>query len=515
MLVYINEKEYDLKEGSTIADAISISNSYYIPNTIICLIKGTKEFQENINKFKIKTNKGFIIIELSENPDALPLINIWKDQYKKFINLNFRWSTSNELAIGPINTDLEPTKSKNKYLDNDVILSLSSFSNDYTHVIFIKDNITNVYGTPPYNNGVFAKVIGGRKTVDKLNDDDLIIDIEPIVERNTIVDSSATSNLNTVLEEGNHIFTHVFIDVNEESPVCVEHLFSLIENGKIKVDFESNTFLGFNELEGIDKPEEDVTSRDKATVTIRNKGKGIGKVYIYRENRILNPSHTNVGKIIKGMELVNIAKKDDIISVNSKQKRIMTLGSTQKEAEKLLSPLGIEHIREGITDDNAIIVEQTPFNTIDILESKKIKTKAINDDELAIIELNDDAPRSTWYFKKLTGLVENPVGKLQVYFAIPGMNIFMFNGDKKSSKGLIPENIPSNSVQTNTIGITNMARKNVGLIGVRFEDHDEFGPTGEPFNGTNIIGKFISNTEHVKKLKDGEVLYVKERLSKS
>ncbi|WP_409200730.1 methanogenesis marker 3 protein [Methanobrevibacter sp. DSM 116169] len=515
MLVEINGKEFDLKEGSTIKEAIDISNSYYVPGTVICLIKGEKEFEKNIDKYKIKTNKGSIIIQMVDEANAKPLVDIWKEKYKDLINLNVRWSTSNEIAIGPITTDLEPTKEKNKYLDNDVLISLSSFSNESTHIIFIKDNVTNVYATPHYNNGVFAKVIGGRKTVDLLTDDDLITDIEPIVERNTVVDSSAISDLSTILNEGNKLFTYVSIDVNEKSPECVEHLFSLIDNGKLKIDYDSNSFIGFNELEGINKPGEDITSRTRGTVTVRNTGKGVGKLYIYRESRILAPSHTNVGKIIEGMALIDIAKKGDIISVKSKQKRIMTLGSTQAEVSKLLKSLGIEHIREGITDDDAVIVEQDPFYTINILDKKKIKTKAIVKDELAILDLSNNAPRTNWYFKKLTGLVENPVGKLTVHFSVPGMNLFMFKGDTKSSKGLIPENSPVTCIEANTIGITNMSRKNTGLIGVRLEDSEEFGPTGEPFKGTNIVGKFTSGFEHIKEIKEGDVLYVRESLHES
>ena len=45
----------------------------------------------------------------------------------------------------------------------DVVLSLSSFSNESTHLILIKENTTNVYSVPPFNKGIFAKVIGGKK----------------------------------------------------------------------------------------------------------------------------------------------------------------------------------------------------------------------------------------------------------------------------------------------------------------------------------------------------------------
>ncbi|MDL2246376.1 methanogenesis marker 3 protein [Methanobrevibacter sp. OttesenSCG-928-K11] len=510
MLVSINGEEFDLKKDCTIQEAIDISNAPYTPGSIICLIKGKTEFEKNINKFKIKTNQGSIIIEMSDDPDAIPLINVWKEKYKDLINLNIRWSTSNELAIGPFKTDLKPTKERLSYLDGDVLLSLSSFSNESTHIIFIKDKITNIYATPEFNSGIFAKVIGGKKVLNLLTEDDFIIDIEPIIERNTVVDSSSISDLNIKLNEGNQLFTYVSIEIDEESPSCVEHLFSLIEDGRLKVDFEANTFLSFNNLQGIDKPQEDTTLRSRGTITVRNTGKGVGKVYIYRENRILAPSHTTVGMISKGMEIIDIAKENDFITIKSDQERLMALGTTQKETFQLLSSMGIEHIREGLVDDDAIVVEQDPLFTVDIIKNKKLKTKGIQKQDLGLIELTDNAPRTKWYFKKITGLVENPVGRLKVHFAFPGMKLVMFEGNSKESKGLIPENSPSSCIESGIIGVTNMSRKNTGLIGVRFEENDEFGPTGEPFTGTNIVGKIKGNLEYIEKLKDGDILYVRE-----
>ena len=43
------------------------------------------------------------------------------------------------------------------------------------------------------------------------------------------------------------------------------------------------------------------------------------------------------------------------------------------------------------------------------------------------------------------------------------------------------------------------------MVGVRFEDNDEFGPTGEPFYGTNIVGKVVKGLENLEKFKEGEL----------
>ncbi len=510
MLIKINGEEMDVADASTIQDVIDETNAPYTPGSIVCLIKGKKELEQNISKYKIKTNKGSIIIQLDESEEAKPLVDVWKNQYEDFVDLNIRWSTPTEVAIGPIVTDLEPTSDEFKYYEGDVVLSLSSFSNESTHLIMLKENTTNVYSVPPYNKGIFARVIGGKKTLESLTDDDFVKGIEPIVVRSTTTDSASVSDLTTVLEEGNELYTYISFEIDEDSPVCVEHLFSLVKDGRIKVSYDSESFIGFYDLAGLEKPKEDTTQRTRGTITVRNNGVGIGKLFIYRENRVLTPNHTTVGKIVKGMEIIDIAKENDFITVKAEQQRLMLLNKTQKEATEILSAAGVEHMIDGLVDDDAVIVEQVPKHTIDILREGQVVTKAVNKEDMCVIKFVENAPRSVRYFKLLSGLLENPVGKIKVHFAVPGMHIVIFEGDKKAAKGLVPENNPVEKVIRGQIGITNMASKSTGLIGIRFEDNVEFGPTAESFEATNIIGDIVSDYDSIEKLKEGVEVYVTE-----
>ena len=510
MLIKINGEEMDVADASTIQDVIDETNAPYTPGSIVCLIKGKKELEQNISKYKIKTNKGSIIIQLDESEEAKPLVDVWKNQYEDFVDLNIRWSTPTEVAIGPIVTDLEPTSDEFKYYEGDVVLSLSSFSNESTHLIMLKENTTNVYSVPPYNKGIFARVIGGKKTLESLTDDDFVKGIEPIVVRSTTTDSASVSDLTTVLEEGNELYTYISFEIDEDSPVCVEHLFSLVKDGRIKVSYDSESFIGFYDLAGLEKPKEDTTQRTRGTITVRNNGVGIGKLFIYRENRVLTPNHTTVGKIVKGMEIIDIAKENDFITVKAEQQRLMLLNKTQKEATEILSAAGVEHMIDGLVDDDAVIVEQVPKHTIDILREGQVVTKAVNKEDMCVIKFVENAPRSVRYFKLLSGLLENPVGKIKVHFAVPGMHIVIFEGDKKAAKGLVPENNPVEKVIRGQIGITNMASKSAGLIGIRFEDNVEFGPTAESFEATNIIGDIVSDYDSIEKLKEGVEVYVTE-----
>ncbi len=507
MFVRVNDEEIDLPEGSTIKDAIEAVNAPYMEGCVLSVVKGKEEVEKHINKYKIKTNKGSIIIELLENAPS-NLIKTWKDRYKEFENLQVRWTTTNEVSLGPIKTDLTPTRDEHKYEKWDVIISLSGFTAEATHIILSKSKHEAVYGVPEGNKGVFAKIIGGKRTLLNLTDDDIIKKINPIIERSSTVKSATILDLDTPITEGNELFTYVLVKPEFKSPQSVEHFFALAEEDKIKVDYESNSFVGFYGLQGLSKSPEFIDQRKRGTVTLRNSGKGAGRVYIYREDRVSTPPHTVIGHVDKGMQLLDIANSGDYITIKSDPERIMALSMTQKEAEEYLSSKGIEQIRDGLDDDDAVVIGQNPVFTMDIINEKKVKTTGVKSDEIVYIELDNTAPRSSWYFQKITGLLDSPIGSLKVHFAFPGMKVMMFEGKTKEARGLIPENIPQKCVGAGEIGITNMSRRHVGMIGIRFEDNDEFGPTGEPFGGTNVVGRIVKGLENLEKFKEGEIVYV-------
>ncbi len=507
MLVKINGEELHLPEGSTIRDAIDAFNAPYMEGCVLSIIQGKEEVESHVNKYNLKTSKGSIIIELLSNAPE-NIVKTWKERYHDFDGLRIRWTTSNDVAIGPIKTDLEPTREEYEYERWDVILSLSGFTNEATHIIFSKDKHRAVYGVPRNHKGVFARVIGGKRTIMKLTDRDVIKQVQPVVERKSIVKSAAITNLDTPISRGNEIFTYTLAKTTSKSPQSAEHFFALSDDGSIRIDYESNSFVGFYGLQGLESPREYVDQRKRGTITLRNTGKGIGRVYIYREDRVSTPSHSVVGEVIKGMELLDIAREGDIVTFKTEPERIMTLSLTQKQAQELLLHQDIKQVRDGVVDDDAIIIRQEPRFTMDIIGEKQVKTVGINKEDLIYITVNNETPRSSWYFKKITGLLDSPVGSLKVHFAYPGVKVMMFEGSPKDSKGLIPENSPQEKVEAGEIGLTNMSKRHTGMLGVRFEDNNEFGPTGEPFQATNIFGKVVKGIENLEKYKEGETVYV-------
>jgi UPF0288 family protein (methanogenesis marker protein 3) len=57
--------------------------------------------------------------------------------------------------------------------------------------------------------------------------------------------------------------------------------------------------------------------------------------------------------------------------------------------------------------------------------------------------------------------------------------------------------------------MTNDARKGSGLVAVRLVPSREFGPTSEPFDGTNIIGTVLS-TEKLGGIREKDLVYIRE-----
>ncbi|AXI25482.1 methanogenesis marker 3 protein [Methanofervidicoccus sp. A16] len=497
--VFVNGKE---KEGKTLKDVIE--GEFYIEGSNVVIVKGVKKEVKRSKKYKITTTKGVLIIGITEDSKV---VDFWNRNYKKFVNKSVRWRGISDVAFGPITIDLEMSNKPEKFKKWDVVLSISGFDKEEGHLVFIKKDTTEVYGIENPKIGI---LIGGKKILSQLTPEDRILSIEPLRESKEMVDYLTTKDLNIELEEGWKIWTYCEGEL-DGPPQTVEHVLALMENNYFEIGEHTNTYIADCRLQSLDIEEENIEDRFRGAITVRNSGEGVGKVYIYRDGRTSTPSHTVVGRITKGMELVDFSD-EGVITVKLKPERLNVLGMTQGEASKLFSRYGIEHEREGDKDDNAIVVEQKPEYTLEVLKSKKVITKGLSPDKLLYIEIFDSkAPRTAWYFRKTSGLTTRRIGKLKVYFKVGDM--VMFERNENYARGLLPENTPSERVEGGYIGVTNMVKRYKGYIGVRLNPHDKYGPTGETFEGTNIVGRVVKNIEILKNVKVGDEVYLLELTS--
>ncbi|ENN96335.1 hypothetical protein J422_02604 [Methanocaldococcus villosus KIN24-T80] len=486
--VIVNGKE---KEGEFLKDVIK--DEFYKDGANIVIIKGIKKSAETTRKFLIKTTKGNITIAITENNEAA---EFFLNNYKSFAK-KLKWVSGVDVAFGSVRIDLPISTESQKFNKWDVLLSLSGFDVEEGHLVFIKKKTEGIYGL---KNPKIGRVVGGKWVIDRLKLNDRIIDIEPITEEKESVDYVVTNDLNIKLEDGWKIYSY-FIAEFDGKPSAVEHCLALMEDNIFEISEYTNTYIADCRLQTLKIEESELKDRDRGVITVRNFGVGEGKVYIYKESRTSSPSHTVVGRVKEGFELINFSNSG-FLTVKTIPERLCAIGMDVNKAEEMFNKYDIDIEVEG----KGIVVDQQPEYTLDVLKEKKVKLKAIDDKKIISIELYEDkAPISTWYFRKVSGLTTKRVGKLKVYFK--HKDVIMFKGLQEYAKGLLPENTPKDKVEANSIGISNMVSRYKGMIGIRLEENDKYGPTGEGFDKTNIVGKVIENVEHLKKVKMNDEVY--------
>jgi UPF0288 family protein (methanogenesis marker protein 3) len=163
-------------------------------------------------------------------------------------------------------------------------------------------------------------------------------------------------------------------------------------------------------------------------------------------------------------------------------------------------------------EDDAIIVEQEPELTMEALHATEIETLGVRPEKVNDIAIFEDkAVQTARYIRKMTGLSHKPIGTLKVHFTFEDMPMVTFDGNYTEAGHLVPENEFGEMVLRGDLGVTNMSRPNRGLIGIRLQPSDEFGPTGEERYGTNLAGRIVSDLDALMaNLQEGDIVYVRE-----
>ena len=240
---------------------------------------------------------------------------------------------------------------------------------------------------------------------------------------------------------------------------------------------------------------------------MRTGGPSIGGVYIYRADVPSSPAHSVVGQVVHGIELVKLAKEGDLLSMKVVPSRIDLLGLPLPEAKKVAKDRGISLVIDTNAADR-IVVSQEPGTTLDVLSERSATVTTAPFEKVIDIALDDtQAPLSCDVFRRITGLKEHDAGMMPAFFIFD--DVYLFKPKIPTTAKIYPENCPVGEVPAAALAITNDARKGTGLVGVRLSANREFGPTSEPFEGTNIIGRVI-DTEKLKKVKERQMVYIRE-----
>ncbi|MDI9645409.1 MAG: methanogenesis marker 3 protein [Archaeoglobales archaeon] len=497
MMVKLDGETLEIPEGATFGDLLKIRQ--LSTDHVSAIVRGKMELETLPEKYQIYTTRGKITIRV-ENQE------LWKLVMEKLIGLEVAWRTKRALAFGPFNLDLKNFLVTQTYEPGQFLISFAGGSSESVYIIATITKYSAKHNTT--DGGVVAKIVGGIKVLRSLEIGDKFLRIEPVVETRFLEGKILRAELEEKLKDGDEIYTKMVLELDCNLSEAAEYVMSVFEEKNI-VEEVTNTYVRIKGLKGLEFRDENVEKRERGVVSIRTTGKNKGDVYIYRKSRMPNKDHLIAGRIVQGMEIMEVVKKGDSLRVETIPARINTVGLKQSEAQSLLEKIGIRQIREGDKSDEAVVVSQYPLNTAEILAKREVKTVGVEKSKIVRLKLYYDlAPRTTEYFKLVAGMVGRRVGKLEVYFKTNDLIIFRPKSSYKDP--LIPENTPKEIVKAGEIGVTNMSRRHAGLIGVRFSDSKEYGPTAERFESTNIIGVVVENFEALKDAKEGSEVYFME-----
>jgi putative methanogenesis marker protein 3 len=500
--IEINGQKLELEDNALLKDAIEKAKAFYILDTTVGILKTGAKKEEATYEYKIHTTKGEFRMELFG--DHI----LWTKFNHLFNNVKAHWETRNAIAFGPVGTDITIQRAEQKYNRYDVFMGTGGYDPENTYLMVAKDKHISDYGSP--KDAVIGKIISGKSIVANLKPGDTLLKIEPVIKWETLLDKITTQDLNTGLEDGMKIFTYFNVDLLNESPEGAEHFLALIRRKTFDVDTFSNSFVSDNALQGEGCSYEHWDARSEGSVVVRTDGQGNGRVYIYKEDRTSSPVHSIVGHVSHGIELIKIAPLNSSLAVVANPERVMVQGMTFKEAEKILNARGLKLERRGYTGEDAIIVEQEPDTTLGIIAEGGVNALGVKSDKIINVKFYDDlAPITLDFFRHSLRLKDRPLGPLPVIYTYE--NTFLFRSEKEAEayKEINPENTPKGKVKAGEIGVTNQAAKRYGMVGVKLIDDDKYGPTGEKFESTNIIGKVLE-PERLKGIKTDDIIYIRE-----
>ncbi|MDY6966206.1 MAG: methanogenesis marker 3 protein [Halobacteriota archaeon] len=485
--VTVNGVVTEVEEGILVGDLLKEFGPE-LPEKILIGRIGKEEKVGGVNVFK--TTKGRFITDIQQT------LNVQ--------DARVAWITEEMMVFGPIPYGDEFSSVRREVNRNVGDIFLLNSESEVFLGIALADHSENTTLPEGKETDVIGRITAGSSLLKKLNKDDIIKSVIREYETEKILDRIS---LDTMITKDTEIFSHIDVELYKSTPNSAEVFFSYLKNsnGVITVTDSAKAYIRVENQIPTGLPKENNRNfRKKGDVLVRSEGVRRNSIYIYRTEHMPQDSLNNIGRVTHGVELVEIAREDDRILVHSNPSQIFVLGITQSEAEKLLSDSGISQERRGDESDDAVIVSQEPSRTMEITD--KLITEGIPQEKLIHIKFFDEeAPISTNFIRDATGLYKNyPIGKLNVVSSSESLILLEAEAKKEA---IVHENIPERG-DVGLLGMTNMSRQWYGLLGVRFDPSDDYGPTGEGLDSTNIVGKIVKGMEELKQMESK--LYFRE-----
>ncbi len=503
--IHLDGERMEISEGITLGTIIP----HHPIGCSVAIIRPSTQEQATTGTLAISTTAGEVAIEIiGGNDDFLKSPEIVQ-------NLILHWGDRYATAFGPFPSHIHPLRKPHLYERGDVILGCGGYEPARSYLIFSKNRHSADHGADE-SGGIFAKVVSGKGVLDRWTTGDRITKIEPVISWADTSRSFTTTDMSLVIEDGMQIVTRVNViaqgytpdRITTEASSSVEHLLLALRSGKFSVSRVTSTHILDSRLAGTEDINPEYRHpRREGTVTVRTMGQLEGGIYIYRDDVPSSPVHDIVGQVVHGIELVKLAKEHDILTIDVLPHRIDLLGLPLIKAKEIAAAERIS-LTVDKEEGERIVVSQDPGNTLDVLKERKASVTTAPLEKVIDIVLDDEkAPVSCNIFRHITGLNQHDTGMIPVFFKFD--DVVLFRSTIPSGTKINPENTPREEVPAAALAITNDSRKNTGFVGARLSANREFGPTSEPFEGTNILGRVI-DTEKLKKVKEKENVYIRE-----
>lgn len=501
-LIRLDGEPHRVQDGTTLGDLLPDHDF----SCVVAVIRpGTGETRET-ESLRLSTTVGEIVVEIFPQGRTLLPVGI--------PTATLHWQDRSAVAFGPFPSAIAPARIPALAERGDIILGCGGYDPARSYLIFSRRRHTADHGTPA-GGGVIGRVVSGRGILDRFGEGDRILSTNPVVNIADTSRSFSTRDRTLVLEEGMEIVTRIDMtawgytpeSVSPVAAVTVEHLLLALKEGKFHVERALSNHIRDGRHVGTDLSPEVRGGRREGTVTVRVAGTGPGSIYITTADLPASSAHSIVGQVTHGIEVARLARTGDVIEVRCTPPRLDLLGMPFPEAVAQARSRGVR-VETDSGEEKRVVISQEPGTTLESLAEGVVRLGTEPLSRVVDITLDDRAaPESCEVFRRITGLHHHEVG--QIPFSFHFEDVYLFRPRIPRGVKIIPENTPSGEVPAGTLAITNDSRKGSGMVGIRLVPHREFGPTSEPFEGTNIIGRVL-DMEKLPQFQEKDTVFIRE-----
>jgi putative methanogenesis marker protein 3 len=494
----------EVSDGTTLGAILGTRDS----RSAVAVIRPRAAEAAETQTVQLTTTKGEVVVELLR-PEPVLLAPQGGEK-----PLNLHWEDRYAAAFGPFQADLAPARVPHQYARGDVLVGCGGYDPNRSYLIFSRMNHLADHGAAA-DGGVIGRIASGKGVIDHWTEGDRIEKVERVITWADRSTSFTTTDPGLPLEDGMQVVTHISAlaqgytseAIDTRIADLLEHLHLALAKGHFRVDRASSTHIRDESLPEPHIPQGEKGFRGEGTITLRTRGPAAGAAYIYRGDVAANPAHAVIGHVVHGIELVRVAGQGDLLAIEINPARIDFIGLQAPEAQQLAATRGLS-----ASIDNAgagmVVVDQEPGTTLEMLAAKKVKLTTAPEEKVLAIRLSrKEAPQTCHIFLEITGLSRHALGRMRLFFRFE--DVALFKAELREGMKILPEHTPLEEVLAYTLGMTNDSRRGAGTIGMRAAPHGEFGPTSEPFEGTNIFGLLL-DTGKLAGLREKDMVYVKE-----